>query len=42
MSTANKNQQWHEKAALLSLNTIAINAFYIDSEEDNASLLATP
>ena len=26
----NKNQQWHRKAALYSLNTIAINVMYID------------
>ena len=25
-----KNQQWHRKAALYSLNTISINVMYID------------
>ena len=32
----NENQQWHRKAALYSLNTIAINLMYIDKVEDNA------
>ena len=35
----NENQQWHRKAALYSLNTIAINCnvmyMYIDRKEDN-------
>ena len=34
ISTANKNQQWHG-----SPNTIAINALYIDREEDNEMLI---
>ena len=32
----NQNQQGHSKAALYSLNTIAINVMYIDRVEDNA------
>ena len=35
----NKKQQWHRKAALQSLNTIAINVLYIDRVEDNAHSL---
>ena len=31
-----ENQQWHRKAALYSLNTVAINVMYIDNVEDNA------
>ena len=34
ITTANKNQEWHGEATLLYLNTIAINALYIDREED--------
>ena len=29
----NENRQWHRKAALYSLNTIAINVMYIDRVE---------
>ena len=32
----NKNQLWRKKAALYSINTIAINVMYIDRVEDNA------
>ena len=32
----NENQQWHKKAALYSLNTIAINVMFIDRAENNA------
>ena len=35
----NKSPQWHRKAALHALNTIAINVMYIDRAEDNAYLL---
>ena len=31
----NENQRWYRKAALLSLNTIAINVLYIVRVEDN-------
>ena len=32
----NEHQQWQWKAALYSLNTIAINVKYTDKVEDNA------
>ena len=35
----NENQQWHRKAALYSLNTIAINVMYIDRVKDHADSL---
>ena len=31
----NKNQQWHRKTTLQSLNTIAVNVLYINRVDDN-------